>query len=285
MSGRSRRKKEVAVVDVDKCPDNEEADFVEDDASTACASLAKLMAGIHVIGLLAVYCYSVYLGFSSGFFKGCFMLLPVIGQIWLFFEEWICSPFGFSCVYVTFSFCVLLCGVLAGILHRLSELPPGWAGKSERMGLQIFAVGVIAIGYYRYKEIERGASSPEDVAHAYAIAASQFDVEMAKYYSGRGMQDRFEDIERAFRDREDDLEQLCESVQDTTKGLSFRAEKLNEDLVVGTVRVAVEIIGHGNVLSTEYLTLEKQYGDWKVVDGGRFEAQWSGLSERVRGLF
>ena len=285
MSGRWR-KYEVSVVEADKCSSGQTVDIVDGSDSTTWASLAKLIMGVHVIGLVGIYCYSVYLGFEVGFFKGCFMLLlPVVAQIWLFFEEWICNPCGFSCTYVTFSFCVLMCAVLAGILQRMSELPPGLADKSERIGLLIFGAVVIAIGCYRYKVMEQGATSPSDVAHAYVIAASRFDVQMAKYYSGRGMQDWFEDIGRAFRDRKDDLKQVRKSVQNATKGLTFRAEKLNEDLITGNVRVAVEIIGHGDVLSTEYLTLEKQYGDWKVVDGGKFEAQWKETAKQVRGLF
>ena len=241
--------------------------------------------GIHFVGLFVIYCYSVYLGFGVGFFKGCCMLLlPIAAQIWLFFEEWNCNPCGFSCTYVTLSFCVLLVAVLAGIAHRMSEFPHELFGKTEKSGLLILGAAVIALGYYRYTAMGKGASGPEDVAHAYVIAASRFNVQMARYYSGRGMQDWYEDIEMEFRDRKDDLGKLSKLVEEAVEGLSFRVEKLDENPVFGNVRVAVEIIGHGHVLSTECLTLEKQYGDWKVVDGGKFEAQWKELAKRVGGL-
>lgn len=266
-----------------------DAEFQElesQNSNTTWATLAKWLIGIHVIGLVAVYCYSVYLGFGSGFFKGCFMLLiPIVAQIWLFFEEWICNPCGFSSRYTTFVICVLLVALLSGIAYRISELREGKDDKNEKSGLLILFGVVLVFCGYRYVRTEKGASSPEDVACMYAIAASRFDVEIARYYSGRGMQDWFDDIERAFRDRKNEQVQIQESVRSVTKGLSFRAEKQNEDLVTGNSRVAIEIIGHGDVLSVEYLTLEKQYGEWKVVNGGKFGEQWKGVADRTRGIF
>lgn len=282
MSGRwTRTGSEVATTDDAEFPELE-----SQNSNKTWATLAKCLIGIHAIGLLAVYGYSIYLGFSSGFFKGCFMLLiPVIAQIWLFFEEWMCNPCGFSSCYTTFMTCVLLVALLSGIAYRISELCEDKDGKDEKAGLLILFCAVVIFGGYRYIRTEKGASSPEDVACMYAIAASRFDIEIAKYYSGRGMQDWFDDIESAFKDRKNEQEQIQGSVRSATKGLSFRAEKQNEDPEAGNVRVVIEIIGHGDVLSVEHLTLERQYGEWKVVDGGKFGEQWKGVADRTRGLF
>lgn len=282
---RGRWKDAIMRDEFEEVPKDQAGGITEDDSVISWSLLAKLLMGIHLAGLFGIYCYSVYLGFGAGFFKGCCMLLlPIVAQVWLFFEEWACNPCGFSSTYVTLSFCVLLIAVLSGIAHRMSEFPSGLSGKTEKSGLLILGAAVIALGYYRYTVMGKGASSPEDVAHAYVIAASRFDMQMAKYYSGRGMQDWYEDIELEFRDRKDDLVKLSKLVAEAVEGLSFRVEKLGEDPMFGNIRVSVDIIGHGHVLSTEYLTLEKQYGDWKVVDGGKFEAQWKEIAKRVRGL-
>ncbi len=232
------------------------------------AGAIKLVKGLGAFALVAVYAYSVYLGFGSGWFKGLFMLLvPVFAQIWLLIEEWIFNPCGFSCPYVTYVICAVVLCMIGGIMEELANPKD----ETNKTGMILFAAGLVVFAVYRYESINRGATEPTDVASAYVKAMCEADFSTAKYYSGHDKQNLYDFIEKAVNDDEWSKDVMMLKYKN---GKEMRKLRFRSEITFGTpirANVAVSMYYDGIELGMMLIVVENEAGKWKVTDGGHFE--------------
>ena len=228
----------------------------------------KLVQGVGALAVVSVYAYSVYLGFGSGWFKGLFMLLvPVVAQIWLFFEEWIFNPCGFSCPYVTYVICAVILCMIGGIIEELANPK----SDTNKTGMILLAAGLVVFAIYRYESINRGATKPTDVAGAYVKAMYEADFSIAKYYSAHSKQNLYDFIEKVVNDGQWSKDGILMKYQigKETGKLRFRSELTFGTPMQANVVVCVEY--QGMEIRMIGIVVANESGKWKVSDGGELE--------------